>query len=130
MGSTTRGSTQLTIQLDAIQRKYNVMQDTVIIFNQEELYKQLVVKNPFVVHISCDPITEATLGGTVRFFNFKLLEDIGTLKVEEATPLTSDKESILQFIFTMQLDELEINEKAVLKILAGSENYYMELTTC
>lgn len=110
---------KLTIQLDAIQKEYNVMQDTVIIFNQEALYKQLVIKNPFIVHITCDPITEATLEGAVRSLNFKLLEDIGTLKVEGATPLTSEKERILQFMFTMQLDELEINEKAkLLKILA------------
>lgn len=110
---------KLTIQLDAIQKKYNATQDTVVIFNQESLYKLLVIKNPFIVHISCDPITEATLEGAVRSLNFKLLEEIGTLKVEGAAPLTSEEEKILQFMFTMQLEELEINEKAkLLKILA------------
>ncbi|AOM83521.1 sacsin N-terminal ATP-binding-like domain-containing protein [Salisediminibacterium beveridgei] len=101
---------KLIQHINSLKMNNNIEQDTLILFNEEDLYKRLKSSSPFVIHLSCTTKELYLLKKAAKDIGFKLIEDTGTIQSSDSVALNENEEELIEKMLDLYAQELEQKE--------------------
>lgn len=102
--------------------------DTLVLFNEMDLYQKLYQTNKFVIHLACNPKELFLLKQAAKDIGFVSIEDVGTISATDALGFEDKGGALLDSMFDMYNKELEEMESArfygVLAKVGGKANFH------